>query len=46
MLGDSVRRRQPGRRTERDSGEPRERGSWKRRLLTVAGVLLIPLALG
>jgi eukaryotic-like serine/threonine-protein kinase len=46
MLGDSVRRRLPKRHMERESREPRERGSWKRRLLTLAGVLLIPFAIG
>lgn len=46
MLGDSVRRRQPRRRMEKGSGAPRERGSWRRRLLTLAGVLLVPFAIG
>lgn len=45
MLGDSVRRRQP-RRTRNEGDGPRTRSSWKRRLLTLAGVLLVPFAIG
>ena len=46
MLGDSVRRRQPQRRTPRErSGSKRDR-NWKRMLISLAVALLVPFAIG
>lgn len=48
MLGDSVRRRLPKRRTAREPGEPRAHGerNWKRILLALAAALVVPFAIG
>lgn len=48
MLGDSVRRRQPKRRSPREPGEPRAPGErdWKRILIALAAALIVPFAIG
>ena len=47
MLGDSVRRRQPKRRTARErSGSAARDRNWKRTLIAVAAALLVPFAIG
>lgn len=46
MLGDSVRRRQPKRRTREPSGRDHGERNWGRILLIVGAALIVPFAIG